>query len=112
MTRSRWGAFGVAGLWGLALLAFIVSAPRGAGAARAGQVLSGFCIILAGTLLLSDWMGTATGMAERSSARWRKRLDIAETRDPAVNLRSTRLVAGWWIAFGVVVVLFAVASAR
>jgi hypothetical protein len=112
MTRSRVGVLGVAGLWLLALFIFIVSAPRGAGAARAGQVLSGFCIIMAGTLLLTDWMGTATGMAERSSARWRKRLDIAETRDPRVNLRSTRIVAWWWIAFGVVVVLFAVSSAR
>ena len=110
MTRSRLGVLGVSGLWAVALLIFIVSAPRGAGAARAGQVLSGFCIILAGTLLLVDWMGTATGMAERSSARWRKRLDIAETRDPRVNLRYTRIVAWWWVAFGVVVVLFGVGS--
>ena len=112
MKSARGGAVVVAGLWVLALGAFIVSAPRGAGAARAGQVVSGFCIILAGTLLLLDWMGTATGMAARSSARWRKRLDIAETRDPAVNMRYTRVVGWWWIAFGAVVVLFAVGSAR
>jgi hypothetical protein len=112
MSPARRGGLGIIGLWVLALAIFVVAAPRGAGAARAGQVLSGFCIIAAGALLATDWMGVATGMAKRSADRWRRRLDVAETRDPSVNLRSTRIVGWWWVAFGVVVVSAAVVSAR
>jgi hypothetical protein len=110
VTRSRLAMFGLGGLWIAALLSFIVSATQGATAVRVGQVVSGFCIVFAGMLLAYDWMGVATAMAERSSRRWRKRLNIAETRDPAVNMRSTRIVAWWWIAFGALVVLFGVAT--
>jgi hypothetical protein len=110
MTPQRRAMLSLVGLWAIALLAFAVSAPRGIAAVRVGQVVSGFCIIFAGTLLLMDWMGVATAMGERRARRWRRRLDIAETRDPSVNVRSTRIVAWWWIAFGALVVLFAVAS--
>lgn len=110
MKPDRLGLLGIVGLWLLAVVVFIATAARGIAAVRVGQVLSGFCIILAGTLLLNDWMGTSTAMAERSSARWRKRLDIAETRDPKINMRSSRVVAWWWIAFGALVVLLGVAG--
>ena len=110
MKRDRWAMLGLGGLWVAALLSFIVSATQGATAVRVGQVVSGFCIVLAGMLLAYDWMGVATAMGERSSRRWRKRLNIAETRDPSVNVRSTRIVAWWWIAFGALVVLFSVAT--
>lgn len=101
--------FGLGGLWVVALVSFIASATRGATAVRVGQVVSGFAIIAAGMLLAYDWLGVATAMAERSSRRWRKRLNVAETRDPSVNARSVRIVAWWWIAFGALVVLFGVA---
>ena len=110
MSRERWGTVGLVGLWGVAIGVFIGSATRGLTAVRVGQVISGFCIIMAGSLLALDWMGTATAMGRRTASRWRKRLDIAETRDPAVNARATRLVAGWWVVFGALVVLFGVAG--
>lgn len=110
MTRDRWAMLGIGGLWLVALLSFVVSATRGLTAVRVGQVVSGFCIILAGVLLAYDWMGVATAMGERSARRWRRRLNVAETRDPSVNVRSTRIVAWWWIGFGALVVLFGVAS--
>ncbi len=110
MKRDRWALLGLAGLWIVALLSFVLSATRGVTAVRVGQVVSGFCIIFAGVLLAYDWLGVATAMAERSARRWRSRLNIAETRDAAVNLRSARIVAWWWIAFGALVVLFGVAT--
>jgi hypothetical protein len=110
MKRDRLAMLGLAGLWIAAILAFVVSAARGASAVRVGQVVSGFCIILAGMLLAYDWMGVATAMGERSSRRWRKHLNIAETRDPSVNVRSTRIVAWWWMAFGALIVIFGVAT--
>lgn len=110
MKRHRVAMLALWGLWIAALLSFIVSATRGSTAVRVGQVVSGFCIIAAGALLAYDWMGVATAMGERSSRRWRNRLNIAETRDPSVNVRSTRIVAWWWIGFGALVVLFGVAT--
>lgn len=110
MKPDRVAMLGLGGLWIAALLSFVVTATHGATAVRVGQVVSGFCIILAGVLLAYDWMGVATAMGERSARRWRRHLNIAETRDPAVNVRSTRIVAWWWIAFGALVVLFGVAT--
>lgn len=109
MTRDRYALFGLGGLWVVAVLSFIVSATRGVTAVRVGQVVSGFCIVFAGMLLFMDWNGVATAMGERQSRRWRKRLNIAETRDPAVAARSVRIVAWWWMGFGALVVLLAVA---
>jgi hypothetical protein len=109
MKPDRWALVGLGGLWLVALLSFVLSATHGASAVRVGQVVSGFAIILAGVLLAYDWLGVATAMGERSSRRWRKRLNIAETRDPSVNVRSVRIVAWWWIAFGALVVVFGVA---
>jgi hypothetical protein len=110
MTRDRWALFGLGGLWIVAVLSFVVSATRGLTAVRVGQVVSGFCIVFAGMLLYMDWMGVATAMGERSSRRWRKRLNIAETRDPAVAARQVRIVAWWWIGFGALVVFFGVTA--
>ena len=103
-------AFGLGGLWLVALLTFVISATRGSTAVRVGQVVSGFCILFAGALLLMDWNGVATAMGERQSRRWRKRLNVAETRDPAVAMRQVRIVGWWWAAFGVLVVLFGVVA--
>lgn len=110
MSRFRTAIVALAGLWLAALLCFVVSAFQGLTAVRVGQVVSGVLIIFAGALLWMDWMGVATTMGERSAKRWSKRLDVAETRDPAVNTRSVRIVAGWWMAFGALVVLFGVAT--
>jgi hypothetical protein len=110
MSRFRIAMLTLAALWIAALLSFVVSALNGLTAVRVGQVVSGFLIIFAGALLWMDWMEVATTMGQRSANRWRKRLNIAETRDPAVNTRSVRIVAGWWMAFGALVVLFGVAA--
>jgi len=110
MKPDRWALLGLGGLWVVALLSFVLSAAHGIGAVRVGQVVSGFCIIFAGVLLVYDWLGVATAMGERSARRWRTRLNIAETRDPSVNVRSVRIVAWWWIGFGALIVLLGVAG--
>jgi hypothetical protein len=103
----------IVALWLLAGLVLLFSSVRGLTAARTGQMVAGMCIVAAGVLVAIDWMGVATAMAERRVKRWGGRLrNMPEMRDPAVATRSTKLLAGWWIAFGVVVVLFAALAGR
>jgi hypothetical protein len=111
MRRSSWAMAAIVGLWLLAGIVLLVSSVRGLTAARTGQVFAGLCIVAAGVLVAVDWMGVATAMGERRVKRWGSRLrNMPEMRDPAIATRSTKLLAGWWVAFGVVVMLFAVAG--
>jgi hypothetical protein len=111
MRRSSRAVAAIVALWLVAGFILLFSAVQGATAARAGQLVAGLCVILAGVLVAVDWMGVATAMAERRARRWGGRLpSMPEARDPAVAARSTRLLAGWWVAFGVLVMLFALAG--
>jgi hypothetical protein len=111
MSRERWGTAGLVGLWLLAVVVFVASAPRGTTSVRIGQIVAGFAIVMAGMLLFMDWMGTATAMSKRSSSRWRRRIDTTESAVAATgNVRTSRIVAAWWMVFGALVVLFGVAG--
>jgi hypothetical protein len=49
-------------------------------------------------------------MGKRSSSRWRRRIDTTEKAAPAGDMRTSRIVATWWMVFGALVVLFGVAG--
>jgi hypothetical protein len=95
----------VIALWVAAIVCFFVTATMGARAFRAGHVASGVCIIAAGVLVAYDWMGVATIMGQRTARRWRGRVRAQEASNPATATRSTRLLAGWWIGFGALIVV-------
>jgi hypothetical protein len=99
-------------LWFAAVISFVVTAPKGSATFHAGQVISGACIIAAGLLVAYDWLGVTTAMGERSAKRWRGRLQAPEASNPTVATRSSRMLAWWWIGFGVLIVILAVASPR
>jgi hypothetical protein len=106
-------AYGViVALWVAALVSFVVTAPQGSTAFHTGQVVSGVCIIAAGAIIAWDWLGVATAMGQRSAKRWRGRLQAPEASDPAVATRSSRMLAWWWMGFGVLLLLLALAAPR
>jgi hypothetical protein len=111
-SRSRLGTWVLVALWIAAMVSFFVSAPMGRSAFHVGQALSGLCIVVAGLLVAYDWMGVATAMGERSARRWRNRLSARQASDPVVAARSARMLAWWWLSFGVLLVLFALVSSR
>jgi len=106
-------AYGViAALWAAAVLSFVVTAPQGSTAFHTGQVVSAVCIIAAGAIIAWDWLGVATAMGERSAKRWRGRVQASEASNPVVATRSSRMLAWWWIGFGVLLLLLALAAPR
>jgi hypothetical protein len=110
--RHRVAMAVIVALWAAAVVSFLLTAARGSAAFRAGQVVSGACIIGAGLLIAWDWLGVTTAMGRRSSNRWRGRVQAPEASNPAVAARSSRLLAWWWIGFGVLLLVLAVASPR
>ncbi|HZS15101.1 MAG TPA: hypothetical protein VFC09_10920 [Candidatus Dormibacteraeota bacterium] len=110
--RHRLGMALIVALWAGAAVSFLVTAGRGTAAFHAGQGVSGLLIVVAGALVARDWLGVATAMGQRSARRWRGRVVAPEASNPAVAARSQRLLAWWWIGFGVLILLLAVASPR
>lgn len=102
----------IAALWAAAVICFVVTAPQGSTAFHTGQVVSAFCIIGAGLLVALDWLGVATHMGQRSAKRWRGRVRAPEASNPTVAARSTRLLAWWWVGFGVLLLMLAIAAPR
>ena len=102
----------IALLWVAAVASFVVTAPQGSAAFHTGQFISAACIIAAGAIIAGDWLGVATHMGQRSSRRWRGRVQAQEASNPVVATRSTRMLAWWWIGFGVLLLLLALAAPR
>ncbi|HXA27576.1 MAG TPA: hypothetical protein VN193_02415 [Candidatus Angelobacter sp.] len=102
----------IAALWVGAVLSFVITAGQGSAAFHIGQVVSGVCIVAAGAIIAVDWLGVATRMGQRSADRWRGRLQAQDASNPVVATRSTRMLAWWWIGFGVLLLILAIAAPR
>jgi hypothetical protein len=110
--RHRVATAAIVALWLAAAVSFLVTAGNGTSAFRIGQVVSALCIIASGAIVALDWLGVATAMGERSARRWRGRLQAPEASNPTVAARSSRLLAWWWIGFGLLLLLLAIAGPR
>jgi len=99
-------------LWLAAVVSFLVTAAQGASAFHLGQAVSGACIIAAGAIVAVDWLGVATAMGRQRARRWSGRVQAPEASNPIVAARSTRMLAWWWIGFGMLILILAIASPR
>jgi hypothetical protein len=110
--RHRLAMAVIVALWAAAVVSFLVTAGRGTAAFHLGQAVSGVCVIVAGVIVAVDWLGVTTAMGQRSARRWRGRVIAPEASNPTVAARSQRLLAWWWIGFGVLILVLAIASPR
>lgn len=99
-------------LWAGAVVSFLVTAGQGTTAFHLGQAASGLFVVVAGAIVALDWLGVATAMGQRRARRWGGRLVAPEASDPATATRATRFLAWWWIAFGMLLLLLAIAAPR
>lgn len=99
-------------LWIAAVASFLATAAQGSSAFHLGQAVSGLCIVGAGVIVAVDWLGVTTAMGRGRARRWGGRLQAPEATNPAVATRATRMLAWWWIGFGVLLLLLAVAAPR
>jgi hypothetical protein len=110
--NHRFAYAAIVALWVGAVLSFVITAPQGSTAFHTGQVVSAVCIIAAGAIIAMDWLGVATHMGQRSANRWRGRTQASEASNPVVATRSSRMLAWWWIGFGVLLLILAIAAPR
>lgn len=99
-------------LWVGAVVAFLATAAQGPTAFHLGQVASGLCVIAAGAIVAVDWLGVTTAMGRQRARRWGGRIQAAEASDPVVATRASRLLAWWWIGFGLLILILGIAAPR
>jgi hypothetical protein len=102
----------VVALWAAAAVIFVAGLAAGAATLRFLQIIAGLCVVAAGLLVANDFDGVATLMGRRSSRRWRGRTSAPEASDPNVAARASQFYAWTWVAFGAVVVIFALTFLR
>lgn len=110
--RHRLAVAVIVVLWLGAVAAFLATAAQGSSAFHLGQIVSGLCIVGAGAIVAVDWLGVTSAMGRRRARRWSGRLIASEASNPVVATRATRMLAWWWIGFGVLLLILALASAR